>query len=302
MPRAVQTPPVELQGPPRLDRIPDGRTEAGHKLIRETEAQHLALVLYALMDPSRRAYAAVSAGVLRDQRTIRDWARRLRWAERLAGEGEAVQQRAAQLYREHHLGRVGLGPHAAIERRSSIPLLVAGAPPAPEYTGPSETAVRRSAAHPQRDASTGHPTGSTPVQQERDAARADLERTRTVARGAVVRFAQQLQAGKVSVRPADLPGLHRLIRECTEQLGEVAPAGDLAAGLAALAPSTRVQAAERTGGSVVAAMLADAREAAAVLEALAAAEELAAERATALDGPGAEERAAPGPLALADAS
>lgn len=300
MPR--DTTPVAIGERPSLQPISDGVARDGRRLVRETEAQHLALCLYAIQDPHQRSYVAVAGAMVRDQRTIRDWSKRLGWRERIAAEGDAAQARAAQLYRDRHLGRVGLAPHAAVERRSSIPLMTTGAPPEPERPGPSEVAVERAATDPRRDGLATQGNGSQPRQAERDAARTDLERTRTVARGAVVRFAQQLQAGKVQVRPADLPGLHRLIRECTEQLGEVAPAGDLSATLAALAPSTRVQAAERSGGSVVAAMLADAREAAAVLEALAAAEELAAERAQALDGPGAEAEAAPGPRAVADAS
>lgn len=269
--------PLDYLPSPPLDPYPARRNERGQLITVEPLPQHLALVLWALMDPGKRGTTPVAAALLRSKRTIRHWRMRYRWDDRVAAAGEVAQQVAAQQYRERHLHRVGMGPHAVIERLSSIPVLTAAPPPEPERPGPSEVAVARTAA---AEGVVVRPDPS-PAQAERDKRRIDVARVRTVAQASVGQLARDLQAGKVRVRPSDLAGLHRLIRECSEELGEVAPAGDTQAALAALQVSARVSAAERTGGSVLRAQLDDARELVAILGALAAADDLARERAEA---------------------
>jgi hypothetical protein len=286
--------------------------EAGIERVRtpaisETEEDHVALLMYALIDPRRRSFATLHRALGRPESTVRRAATRWSWSSRIGRAGPGADRDAAALYRELYLptktwGRSPLDRLASSMRPEAWLVLGIGAPesgPRPVDEGNGSTATDDDA-DSSADNAADRQTSNVEDQARQRAHAAEQAHIRAVEAAQL----RQERAKAEQARLTDFYGkaqklLEGYVASLSRQLGARNAAGELIpvdvkprdlpkileqhqnlsellgiitpsanVGGAALEPSYRVQLATATNGDVLAAMLEDVAELSVILGSL----------------------------------
>lgn len=246
----------------------DERTEIDeHPLSRradERPERHRAWLLWLAQDPDQRSWRLVSRAVGRDESTIRGWRSKHKWNARTKAAGEGAQAMALAMYRRDYLARHGRLELEAIRGACSLDL----APGDPPQVALPESVVHGNADPAQGTKKAGNPQGTAPRRQSEDekAVRKGL----VLADAAIATFAREVAAGKVTVRPRDLPFLVQFRRQLQRdvEILEAGEAGQIRQGPAVIPESYRVKTARATGGDVLEAIHDDAEDLVTLLRAV----------------------------------
>jgi len=261
------------QGGTRLGAV-TGEQSPAHPLARaggETHEQHRGFLLYAAQDPDKRSRRQVARAMGRDESSVRYWAGRNQWEERLQAAGPGGQSQAlARYFALQNWSRLEI---EAVRARISLPL-VADDPQAP--TPPPESVVEgrhdaRLGGTPRAgtEAQRGHPSAAQRAATSPDAETQLLQRAASLLDGTLARFSQALvSSNPPKVAPRDVPALLEARRKIGRDLA-AREAGESTGGeRVEVHESYRVRQARADGGDVLAAAAEDARDLAAIFAAM----------------------------------
>jgi hypothetical protein len=198
----------------------------------EKVVAHQAFLLWASQHPDKRSLRGLGRLVNKDPKTIRDWRDKFNWGWR--EDQPDVRIQAAQLLQE-------VEAKSPVDMRGDQPI-------APLPITIDEVSRRREAYI--------------------ESMHVDVK-ILNMMRGV---FAEQLNAGKVSIRPTDMPKLMQIAKDFRRELMEWGIADSDKSDGPAIVESFRVKQAKMNGTSLVVAMREDAQELTVILKAMEAAE------------------------------
>lgn len=245
---------------------------------KETDDHHRALLLFAMQRHRTGTRNHVGRSWLRlmpvfgvAKASMYRWYQAGRWVERVQGHGREAARYAARLYRDRYYGHHALHDLALL--RDLISDRVITAPEietdiAKEAAAAIVRSVHLSAADSAEaaDAQAKLDTAVSAINNRRIARNTEL---RDLAQDAIAVIREKLSKGTVNVRIADIRELTKVLQDLEEEANRLThpEIADMETNLE-IVDSVRVRIAKETGGSLVDAHLADAREAVLILEQL----------------------------------
>lgn len=266
----------KIDGPNTLDRW-----------SAEPHIQHRSMLLFAMQDPgSGRGFAGRSIAPLveltgKGRATVRQWANKRRWVERMDHHGTDVQTYAIELYRAFYMEDHGRADLVHVAHLVSAPLTTAPGPDGAETPTQAEAVkVVRRMLPPDPPANV-----QEKVQAEVDKKRSDALKQNRAIRGVALEGLKAIQQGikaavdkefakknphvvAVRVSLSDVPRIQDVLRSLSEEAERLEnPEARIANG-PQLVDSLRVRIAKHAGGNVLEAMRDDSRELVAILDAM----------------------------------
>lgn len=238
----------------------------------ESNREHRALLLFAMQMRSERSLRATSRAVGRSESTVRGWRERHRWRERMEALGRKpvlAERRAAQAYRALYYPALRLREIVEIEDRLRTPF-------------EPEAVVEETIRDEVRDLLRKEKRGSK-VEAEKSKREKERRRHLALVDGALGLVAKRIASGEIRANLRDIPTLldirGKILAESSSEGGPVGIAVE----------SARVRMARANGTDVIAALIEDAKELTAVLEAIRAPSQIPEELRTGVSSNASED-------------
>lgn len=216
----------------------------------EKEELHRGLLLYAMQDPAKRSFRAVSRANGKSDSTIRSWSSARRWDERLVGEGTEVEIAAIRLFQANYARQKAEVRRIKEFMRVSFDAVIAGDLGASLSPDALMAATRKKIEAPPEEDEADPENEGTEARRRR--------RMNAVIDDALAGLAEQLKRKRLKMKPSDVGHILKLMKEL-ERMRE--PVGGPAEEVSTAHLSERVkQSVGKSGDDLLAAIEADAGE------------------------------------------